>query len=72
MQPHIPALDTLHRFSAFIRGNGQRLLVPLAAAAAQFLSEHHGASAMLVVLLPGMACTFLQGIRPTVRPYVFG
>ncbi len=60
MQPGTPALDILRRLGAFTRANGQGFLVSLVVAtAAQFLSEHYGAPAMLMALLLGMAFNFL-------------
>jgi len=60
MQPVVPALKLLQRFSAFTRENGQGFLVSfVVAAAAQFLSEHYGAPAMLMALLLGIAFNFL-------------
>ncbi|WP_206526912.1 YeiH family protein [Paragemmobacter kunshanensis] len=48
------------RFAGFCRANGQGFLVSLVvAAAAQFLSEHYGAPAMLMALLLGIAFNFL-------------
>jgi len=60
MQPIVPVLKLLQRFKAFTRENGQGVLVSfVVAAAAQFLSEHYGAPAMLMALLLGIAFNFL-------------
>ncbi|MBT0958950.1 YeiH family putative sulfate export transporter [Alphaproteobacteria bacterium KMM 3653] len=48
------------RFTDFLRANGQGFFVAaVVAAAAQFLSEHYGAPAMLMALLLGIAFNFL-------------
>ncbi|MEX0350102.1 MAG: YeiH family protein [Paracoccaceae bacterium] len=52
-------------FSDFLRQNGQGFLVSaVVAAAAQFLSEHYGAPAMLMALLLGIAFHFLAEDGP--------
>lgn len=60
MDPVVPAQGLLGRFNAFTRENRQGFLVSfVVATAAQFLSEHYGAPAMLMALLLGIAFNFL-------------
>lgn len=59
---------TLTRFSRFVADNGYGVLVSVVvAAAAQFLSEHYGAPAMLMALLLGIALNFLAEEGPCVK-----
>ncbi|WP_127114775.1 YeiH family protein [Shimia sediminis] len=60
MQATSHSYYSLAGLRAFVQKNGQGFLVSaVIAAAAQFLSEHHGAPAMLMALLLGIAFHFL-------------
>lgn len=58
---HITSTLSVSRFSQFLAENGNGFLVSVVVAvAAQFLSEHYGAPAMLMALLLGIAFHFLS------------
>ncbi|MFA3918204.1 YeiH family protein [Ruegeria hyattellae] len=65
MQTADLARTKVQGLSGFLRSNGQGFLVSaVVAAAAQFLSEHYGAPAMLMALLLGIAFHFLAEDGP--------
>lgn len=60
MQAQTPPIYSISGLTAFAQRNGQGFLVSaVIAAAAQFMSEHYGAPAMLMALLLGIAFHFL-------------
>ncbi|XDA99260.1 YeiH family protein [Sulfitobacter sp. LCG007] len=75
MQATEASRQSIAGIGAFLRANGQGFLVSaVVAVAAQFLSEHYGAPAMLMALLLGIAFHFLseegacrEGIEFTAR-----